>query len=462
MVVTMASAPCNIRFAIVGAGSVCEVKSGPAFYKAPGSSLVAVMVRCCILYMVIRIIGGFRMVVLYDKSHLALDPCTNPKRRTRSLAEDFARRHGVPRFYDDLDAMLHDSEVDAVYIATPPDTHMDLALRVCAAGKPCYLEKPMARSHSECVTILKAFKVAELPLYVGYYRRYLPKFRYAKAMLDDGRIGHITGVNMRLSQFRHKLVGEEPRTDWRVNAEHAGGGLFMDLGSHQLDLLDYLLGPLTEVYGSAQRLQPTDSLPTPAYAVEDRVVMMFKAPGGVLGTASWNFCSGVWEDQVEISGTLGSLSFSCFDNHPVRLEISAVDGAGGGRLQGPDIEEHQAEQPDHVHQPLVEAMVRDLQAWSLAKAKGEGAAWVEGGTRVSDPEESTPPSKECYSTGESAARTAFVMDRVLEGFYGGPGSREGSFWEATKQWEPPVARSSSLSKKGEGGEEGEGSQHSPK
>lgn len=67
------------------------------------------------------------------------------QRRTKDAAEDFAKRHGVPRFYTDVDELLQDPEVDAVYIATPPGSHKDLALRVCAAGKPCYVEKPMAR-----------------------------------------------------------------------------------------------------------------------------------------------------------------------------------------------------------------------------------------------------------------------------------------------------------------------------
>ncbi|CAM9326951.1 unnamed protein product [Hapterophycus canaliculatus] len=183
-----------IRWGLIGAGSVCEVKSGPAFYKAPGSSLVAVM------------------------------------RRTRSAAEDFAKRHGVPKFYTDLDDLLGDPEVDAVYVATPPGSHKELALRVCAAGKPCYMEKPMARSHAECVEMAAAFEAAKLPLYIGYYRRYLPKFVYVKSIIDSGTIGRVTSVNLRLSQSRHKFEGEEVRADWRVDATNAGGGLFMDLG----------------------------------------------------------------------------------------------------------------------------------------------------------------------------------------------------------------------------------------
>ena len=100
----------EIKWGILGVGDVCEIKSGPAFQKCKGSSLQAVM------------------------------------RRTASRAHDFAERHGVPAWYADADALLADPNVNAVYIATPPGSHLELALKCCAAGKPTYLEKPAARN----------------------------------------------------------------------------------------------------------------------------------------------------------------------------------------------------------------------------------------------------------------------------------------------------------------------------
>src|SRR5215207_2284977 len=114
----------TIRWGIIGCGDVTEVKSGPGFQKAEGSALVAVM------------------------------------RRTRGAAEDYARRHGVPRWYDDADRLIGDPEVDAVYVATPPSSHMEYAVRVAAAGKPVYVEKPMARDHRECLAMIEACRAA--------------------------------------------------------------------------------------------------------------------------------------------------------------------------------------------------------------------------------------------------------------------------------------------------------------
>lgn len=221
--------------------------------------------------------------------------------------------------------------------------------------------------------------------------------------------------------------------------------------SHQLDLLDHLVGPLRPLGGAARRLRPTAGLPGPSYAVEDTACLSFETQSGALGNASWNFCSAIWEDTVEIVGELGSVSFSCFNNKPVRLEVAAkvvVTGGGveGGseppkgsstgtsekcrtvkRLKEPEVSEHQAEQPEHVHQPLVEAVLQDLHLWFSLPAgapdKIKAARALHDGA--------------CSSTGTAAARTAFVMDRVLEEYYGGPGSRDAMFWDTPEKWARP-------------------------
>src|SRR5476651_2053405 len=148
----------EVRWGIIGCGDVTEVKSGPGFRKATGSALVAVM------------------------------------RRNGALAADYARRHDVPRWYDRADALLADAEVDAVYIATPPDTHADYALQAAAAGKPAYVEKPMARHTAECDRMVEAFQRSRLPLYVAYYRRRMPRFLTARELISDGSLGRVTGI----------------------------------------------------------------------------------------------------------------------------------------------------------------------------------------------------------------------------------------------------------------------------
>jgi Oxidoreductase family, NAD-binding Rossmann fold len=145
----------TIRWGIIGCGDVTEVKSGPGFQKANHSRLVAVM------------------------------------RRTGELARDYARRHGVPRWYDNAEALINDPEVDAVYIATPPVAHKDYTLLCARAGKPVYVEKPMALNYQECQFMLRACRAAGLPLFVAYYRRALPRFLKVKQLIDTHAIGEV-------------------------------------------------------------------------------------------------------------------------------------------------------------------------------------------------------------------------------------------------------------------------------
>ena len=229
----------TIRWGIIGCGDVTEVKSGPGFQQAPGSALVMVM------------------------------------RRNAALAEDYARRHGVPRWTADADALIADPEVDAVYIATPPGTHLEYALRVAAAGKPAYVEKPMARNHAECRRMIAAFADAKQPLFVAYYRRRLPRFLQAKEWLDSGRLGRAMTLTYRYASPQGNL--DPANLPWRFVAAHSGGGLIMDVGCHALDIFDFLLGPIEAVGGTAANLAGV-------YDVEDAVVMHCRFAGGALGT----------------------------------------------------------------------------------------------------------------------------------------------------------------------------------
>jgi 1,5-anhydro-D-fructose reductase (1,5-anhydro-D-mannitol-forming) len=341
----------TIRWGIIGCGDVTEVKSGPAFQKADGSQLVAVM------------------------------------RRRGDLAADYARRHGVPSWTDDAEALIRNPTVDAVYVATPPGEHERLALAVCAARKPAYVEKPMARNHAECLRMADAFARAGVPLFVAYYRRALPRFRKARELVSSGQLGRITSVSYRLTGPYHRDVEARVREGaplpWRLEAEHAGGGLFLDLGCHTLDILDFILGPLEAVQGLAANVA------TP-HLVEDSVAMTFRTASGALGTAQWSFASAERADEIVIAGERAELRLSTFGNEPVELRHDD----GSERFDLPN--------PGHVQQPLIQSIVDEL--------RGQG---------------------QCDSTPVSAARTSAVIDSVLAGYYG---TRADGFWRSPQAW----------------------------
>ncbi|CAI8987140.1 Gfo/Idh/MocA family protein [Pseudomonas chlororaphis] len=265
-----------VRWGMIGCGSVTERKSGPAFYKAPGSALVAVM--------------GRRL----------------------EAVRDYAARHGIARFYTDAQALIDDPEVDAVYIATPPDSHHAYSLQVAAAGKHCCVEKPMALNAGQSLEMQQVFQQAGLHLFVSYYRRSLPRFQQVRQWLRDGRIGEVRHLSWTLT----KAPSEADRNgglNWRTDPRIAGGGYFADLASHGLDLFQYLLGDITEVAGFTARQAGL-------YSAEDAVSASWRFASGALGTGAWNFVADRRVDRVEIIGSQGRIGFSVFDEQPLQLD----------------------------------------------------------------------------------------------------------------------------------------------
>jgi predicted dehydrogenase len=311
---------------MIGCGDVAEVKSGPALQKARGSTLAAVM------------------------------------RRDTTKAEDFARRHGVPRVHHSADALIGDPEIDAVYIATPPSSHAGLAVRVAQAGKPCLVEKPMAPTHAECVRVNDAFRTRGVPVFVAYYRRALPRFLHVRELLRGGDIGRVTSAHVRVEQ--PLATGERARA-WRYDPAVAGAGLFLDLASHCIDLLDFLIGRIVLTDGFAINTGG-------AYAAEDVTATAFQFENAVVGTGIWNFNAAGARDEMIFSGTAGELRTPVFADGDVELL------AGGDHSRLP------FRNPPHVHQPLVQSIVDEL--------LGRGR---------------------CESTGESGARASWVMDQCL-------------------------------------------------
>ena len=319
----------TIRWGIIGCGDVAEVKSGPGFYKARHSKLVAVM------------------------------------RRNAELARAFARRHGVLRWHDDADAIIHADDIDAVYIATLPATHHDYTLRCAAARKPVFVEKPMALEIAQCVAMVDACKANHVPLWVAYYRRKLRRFEAVRDLVRDGAIGEVRLITLRqLQRIPRPGVLGSAAFAWRTDPSR-GGGLFVEGVCHALDILDFVFGPI-------ERVQAFVDNQAGAYRTEDIVAANFRFASGAYGSGAWCYASDAEEEFVEVVGSRGSVRFSVTRPLPIlvtrarRTESIAIDD------------------PPHVHQPMIQSIVDEL--------NGAG---------------------ECPSTAESALRTARVLDAIV-------------------------------------------------
>ncbi|MEX0844392.1 MAG: Gfo/Idh/MocA family oxidoreductase [Balneolaceae bacterium] len=324
----------QIKWGIIGCGDVTEVKSGPAFSNIEHSELVAVM------------------------------------RRNADKAQDYANRHKVPKWFSDADELINDPEINAIYIATPPDSHAFYTRKTAEAGKPVYVEKPMGLNHNECQEMISVCEKAGVPLFVAYYRRALPYFLKVKELLHQDAIGKVTSLQINLIQ-PPKPDDFKPPTEhdnWRTKPEISGGGYFHDLASHQLDLIEFLLGEIDEISGNAANRMGW-------YKAADVITASFIFENGVAGYGLWNFTTQPEQekDEIIITGREGFISFSTFnDKNPVVLENKS------GR------QEFSLPYPAHVQQPLIQTVVDAL--------RGEG---------------------ECPSSGQTGSRANLLMDAVL-------------------------------------------------
>ncbi len=264
------------KWGIIGCGKVTELKSGPAYKKVEGFKLHAVM------------------------------------RRNIEKAKDYALRHNVPKFYGNADDLINDPEIDAVYIATPPDSHGYYALKVANAGKVCCIEKPMAPTYNECLLINSAFEEKKIPLFVAYYRRSLPRFKQVKSWLEDNKIGKVRHINWHLSKPAND-IDLSKTYNWRTDIKIAHGGYFDDLASHGIDLFIQLLGDIKDAHGIAVNQQGL-------YSSMDAITGSWVHKSGVIGSGSWNFGTEKREDYVKIYGEKGKISFSVFGEVPIVLE----------------------------------------------------------------------------------------------------------------------------------------------
>ena len=269
----------KINWGIIGCGDVTEVKSGPAFNKVSNSSLVAVM------------------------------------RRDAGKAKDYAHRHNVPKWYNDANALINDEEVNAIYIATPPAFHEEYALAAFNAGKPVYVEKPMALNFVSATNIVKAAKEKNIKLSVAHYRREQPLFKKIKQLLAEKVIGEVRFA--RLDFYKKPLTKEAlnvPKVAWRVNAAIAGGGLFHDIAPHQLDLMYYFFGVIEKASGYAINQENL-------YEADDIVTGNILFKSGVIFNGLWcfNVDKDDEKDHCEIVGSEGKISFTVFEHKKITI-----------------------------------------------------------------------------------------------------------------------------------------------
>ncbi len=322
----------QINWGFIGCGEVTEKKSGPAFAEVEGSSIEAVMSR------------------------------------NANKAQLYAERHNINKWYTDAQELINDPKVNAIYIATPPSSHATFAIMAMKAGKPVYIEKPLAASYEDCARINRISNETGIDCFVAYYRRYLPYFKKVKQIIQSDTIGKVTNVQLRFSVPPRELDYNSSSTKpWRLQPDIAGGGYFYDLAPHQLDTLQELFGIITRAHGYCANVGHL-------YKAEDTISACFMFENGLPGSASWCFVGhkSAREDCIDVIGEKGMMSFSVFDYKPIRV----ITSEGTRSVIVPN--------PPYVQLPIIKSVIEDLQ--------GIGT---------------------CESTSISATPVNWVMDRIL-------------------------------------------------
>lgn len=322
----------EIGWGFIGCGEVTEKKSGPAFNEVPGSHVVAVMSR------------------------------------NAEKAESYAKRHNIKKWYTDPLELINDPEINAIYIATPPSSHATFAIMAMKAGKPVYIEKPLAASYEDCARINRISELTGVPCFVAYYRRYLPYFQKVKQIIQSGAIGTPANVQIRFSVPPRDLdYKSNSSLPWRLQPDIAGGGYFYDLAPHQLDLIQDIFGVITRVHGYCSNMAKL-------YKAEDTISACFYFENGLPGSGSWCFVGhqSAKEDRIEVIGEKGMLSFSVYNYSPIQL----VTSEGRSSIVVPN--------PPYVQLPIIRSVIEHLQGIGI-----------------------------CECTSVSATPVNWVMDRIL-------------------------------------------------
>ena len=317
----------RIQWGFIGCGEVAEKKSGPAFNDVEGSQVVAVMSRT--------------------------------ERRARSYAE----RHHIEKWYTDAQQIIDDPDVNAIYIATPPASHATYAIMAMKAGKPVYVEKPLAATYDDCARINRVSEQTGVPCFVAYYRRYLPYFQKVKDIIKNGEIGKIINVQVRYACPPRDIDYAKPeQLPWRLRPEISGGGYFYDLAPHQLDLLQEFFGVIVDAKGFCANRGGL-------YQAEDTLSACFRFENGLPGSGSWCFVGheAAREDRIEVIGDKGIVLFSVFNYEPIQL----FNTEGTTTIEVPN--------PPYVQLPIIKAVIQHLQGIDVCTATSVSATpvnWV--------------------------------------------------------------------------------------
>lgn len=194
--------------------------------------------------------------------------------RSIEKAKDFASQYGVEA-YDDIEKMISEAGIESVVICTPHPFHAEAVIKAAGAGAHCLVEKPLASSLQDCDTMIQVCSVNQVKLGVVSQRRFYEPVQRLKKAIDEKKIGTPALGTINMLGWRDQQYYESD--EWRGTWKMEGGGVLVNQAPHQLDIFQWLMGPVEEVYGIWRNMNH------PYIEVEDTALAIVKFKSGAIG-----------------------------------------------------------------------------------------------------------------------------------------------------------------------------------
>jgi predicted dehydrogenase len=228
------------------------------------------------------------------------------------VLDAIAAEHGIPHTFPDAAALFHAVDrLDAVVIATPTDTHHDLVLQAIAAGVHVLCEKPLAYDLPQAEVMVEAMRARDRIGKVGFLFRFSPAVERMKQLIDDGLIGAVQLFES--VTVNAQFIDPARPLHWKMQRRRANGGVFVEYGSHSIDLALWLGGPIARVVGHGVTLiptRPTDTAAPGTVDVDDvsSWIATYRHGGEALFRTGWASLP-VGGGGLRVYGSRGSLAW---------------------------------------------------------------------------------------------------------------------------------------------------------
>ncbi|MCP2371845.1 putative dehydrogenase [Agromyces terreus] len=254
------------------------------------------------------IVGGGFMATVHSRaaraagSEIVAIASSNPDRARRAAAE-----LGIAHAADSVDELLADPGIDVVHVCTPNSTHVDLATRVLRAGKHVVCEKPLATSTTDAAELVELAARSGLVAAVPFVYRYHPMVQELRARVAGGELGRLITVQ---GAYLQDWLLEEGDDDWRVGAAGGGSRAFADIGSHLVDLLEFVTGErIASLHATTSIVHPVRG--GAAVTTEDVAAVAVRFDRGAIGTLLVSQTAAGHDNdlRIEVMGTATAMSF---------------------------------------------------------------------------------------------------------------------------------------------------------